>query len=606
MERKIVLHGGVQTLGIALVLWLGLPAGLLSATHPLRAQNRPGDWAVANHNYAAWNYSPLDQINTQNVQNLRVAWTFATGVTDSHEAQPLVIGNTMYIVTPKPNRVFALDLTQQGLIKWEFRPEFNDLERTISRACCGAQTRGLAYSDGKIFFNTLDGQLFALIADNGQVLWRTQVGNLDISETMTAAPLVVKGNVIVGVAGGERGVRGWVAAYDIATGERKWRRYSMGPNEDVGIGPRFRPFYASDRIENPALDTWYSDSWKRGGGTVWGWWAYDPELNLFYHGTGNCGPWNPDYRRAPSDLAGLEGAQIEKYANKYCSSLMARDADTGELIWVSQLTPQDQWDLDEPGQIILIDLEIEGQMRRALVKAARNGFFYVFDRATGELLREPVMHTKINWATGFDLRAGRPLVNPEKIMRTDIVNHVCPIIHTADWENHAYSPRTGLVYFASSNLCQDMTMIEGQYVPGESYSLVRYRGEGVPGLEGPHRGELQAWNPATGKKVWGITSTSVENRKPVMATAGDLVFQGTDEGAFRAIDGRTGKVLWTFRTGTDFRNAPISYLGPDGKQYVAVISSRAPSDPAVAADAPPDAASRLRRSGTILYVFSLP
>jgi PQQ-dependent dehydrogenase (methanol/ethanol family) len=326
------------TLALAGMLLTALVAGAAFANENVAAlQEDPTLWVMPNQNYEGWNYSPLDRISRHNVQNLRVAWAFQTGVTDSHEAQPLVIGNTMYVLTPKPNTLYSLDLTRQGFIKWSFAPEM-DTERAGALACCGAQTRGLMYAEGKLFFNTLDGQLFAVNADDGTVVWEQQVADLDIGETTTTNPLVIGDNVIVGNEGGERGVRGWVAAYDIETGEENWKFYSTGPDDEMGIGERFEPFYADDQVEEPGVSTWYEDSWEHGGGTNWGYWTADLENNLFYYGTSNCSPWNPDYRRDPATAPGFD-----TYGNKYCASLLARDATTGELVWAYSLTPQDQW-----------------------------------------------------------------------------------------------------------------------------------------------------------------------------------------------------------------------------------------------------------------------
>lgn len=560
-------------------------------------QNDPSQWVMSNGNYNGWNYSPLDRINRYNVQNLQVKWTLQIGVTDSLEAEPLVIGNTMYILTPKPNTIYALDLERDGYIKWSFAPEMPGLDQAI--ACCGAQSRGLSYADGKIVFNTLDGQLFALDANTGEVLWQKQVTDLSITETTTTAPLIVDDNVIVGVEGGERGIRGWVGAYDLNSGEEKWRYYSTGPNDEMGIGERFKPFYADDQVENPGTDTWYGDSWRQGGGTVWGFMSYDPESNLFYYGTGNCGPWNPDYRRDPATAPGLE-----TYSNKYCASLLARDATTGELVWAYSLTPQDQWDFDEPGNQFIVDLNINGQMRKALVKSARNGFIYIFDRLTGEILTEPKKYTNVTWADGVDMETGRPIYNEEALAYTGVEIPICPFIAGNNWFNDAYSPNTGLIYFQAENRCNTLTGTEGEYTPGENYILMQF-GTAETG-PGGWRGELQAWDPVKGEKVWGLKSESTADNKPVLATGGDLIFGGTDEGLVRAVDARTGEVRWTFRTGSDFRNSPISYIGPDGKQYIAIISSRAPNDPEIGADVAPDNEGRYRRAGTTLYVFGLP
>ena len=583
------------------------------------AESDPAQWVMPNANNAGWNYSALDQINVDNVQTLEMAWTMQLGIQDSHEASPLVIGDTMYIVTPKPNYVYALDLVRQGVIKWEFRPEIPDLETTVRSACCGAQTRGLTYADGRIFFATLDGQVFALDAETGDVIWRAENADITIGETVSTAPLVVQDKIVVGVAGGEFGVRGHVTAYSIDTGSFRWRYYSMGPNNEVGVGPRFDPFYPDDRLANPALDSWYGDSWRRGGGSVWGWFTFDPELNLFYYGTSNCSPWNPDYRREWGVVELDEDGGLTGYRNNYCSSILARDADSGELIWAYNVTPQDQWDLDEPSAMVLIDLEIDGRQREALVHPGRNGFFYVFDRATGEMILEPWMFVYNDLIQGVNMETGRPQYDIGKMMFTDLAdrqNYVpdadniavgwCPGIAARNWQNDAFSPRTGLLYTSTSNTCGILRMIEGEYVPGDRYAL-RERGGRAPSPPGEETvGELQANDPVTGETVWRVPWTS-ENNAPVMATGGDLVFQGgPNEGVVRAFDARTGEIVWTFRTGSDFRNSPITYLGPDGRQYVAIIGSARGGNVQVTADTEPDDGARFRRAGSALYVFALP
>ena len=579
----------------------------------------PAQWVMPNANYAGWNYSPLDQITVDNVEQLTMAWTTQLGIQDSYEASPLVIGDTMYIVTPKPNYVYALDLVRQGVIKWEFRPEIPDLETAVRSACCGAQSRGLAYADGRIFYATLDGQVFALDSETGEEIWRAENANIATGETVSAMPLLIGDKVIVGVAGGERGVRGHVTAYSTDTGRFRWRYYSMGPNNEVGIGSRFDPFYPDDRIPDPALDTWYGDSWRRGGGSVWGWFTYDPELNLFYYGTSNCGPWNPDYRREWGVVELDEDGGLTGFRNNYCSSILARDADSGELIWAYNVTPQDQWDLDEPSANILVDLEIDGQPRKALVRAARNGFFYVFDRATGEMLLEPWMFVYNDLIQGVNMETGRPRYDIGKIMFTDLEDRQkyvpdaedtavgwCPGIAARNWQNDAFSPRTGLLYTSTSNRCGMLRMVEGEYVPGQGYTL-RERGGRAP--RPPNEevvGELQANDPVAGETVWRIQWTTANNA-PVMATGGDLVFQGgPNEGVVRAFDARTGETVWTFRTGSNFRNSPITYIGPDGRQYVAIIGSQRPGSVQVMPDAEPDAGARFRRAGSALYVFALP
>lgn len=566
----------------------------------LRVTQDPGQVAMANVDYQGTNFSPLDRINTFNVRNLQVKWTFQLGVTDSLEAPPLVIGDTMYVLTPKPNTVYAIDLVNPGVLKWSFRPEMPGLDQ--AKACCGAQSRGLSYAEGKIIFNTLDGQLFALDANTGEVVWHNPaVVDLSITETTTNAPLIVGDNIIIGNEGGERGVRGWVAAFDLNTGEQKWKYYNTGPDEEMGIGERWNPFYAADQVEEPGVSTWYGDSWRLGGGTTWGYFTYDPMSNLFYYGTANCAPWNPDYRRDPATAPGFE-----EYPSKYCAAIIARDATTGEMVWAYQTTPQDQWDFDEPGQNPLADIVIDGELRHVIVKAARNGIFYVFDRLTGEILNDPKPYTTVTWTHGVDRETGLPDFNMATAVYTDIPTEepVCPFIAGNNWYNDAYSPVTGLLYFQAENRCSTFTGTEGEYTPGESYVLMRFSDT----RDGPGgwAGELQAWDPVRNEKVWGLKASVGMDNKPVMVTAGNLVFGGTDSGQFRAVDARNGEVLWTFRTGGDFRGSPVAFLGPDGRQYVAVITSRAPSDPQVGQDTAADNAGRYRRAGSTLYVFGLP
>ena len=438
---------------------LGISGVTLAHKGLITLQNDPKQWVMPNGNYAGWNYSALDQINLTNVQNLTMAWSFQLGILDTHEASPLVIGNTMYIATPKPNYIYALDLARDGVIKWEFRPDFPQMDAAIKGACCGAQTRGLAYADGKIFYSTLDGQVFALNANDGKVIWRADNGNLALAETVSATPFVVGDKVIIGVMGGEKGVRGHITAYNIETGSMRWRFYSTGPNNEVGIGPRFKPFYKDDKVPNPALDSWYGDSWKRGGGSIWGWFTYDPDLNLFYYGTGNCGPWNPDYRRKFGEIDLDEKGGLATYRNNYCASMLARDADSGELVWAYNFTPQDGWDLDEPSAGLIIDLQIGGRLRKALVHPARNGFYYVFDRATGEMILKPWPFVYNDLIKGVDMETGRALYDIRKIMFTKLEDRQkyvpdakdttvtwCPGINARNWFQDAYSPRTGLVY----------------------------------------------------------------------------------------------------------------------------------------------------------------
>ena len=355
----------------------------------------------------------------------------------------------------------------------------------------------------------------------------------------------------------------------------RWRFYSTGPNNEVGIGPRFKPFYKDDKLPNPALDSWYGDSWKRGGGTIWGWYTYDPELNLFYYGTGNCGPWNPDYRRKFGKIDLDEKGGLATYRNNYCASILARDADSGELVWAYNVTPQDGWDLDEPSAGLIIDLQIGGRLRKTLVHPARNGWYYVFDRATGEMILKPWPFVYNDLIKGVDMETGRTLYDIRKIMFTkledrqkyvpdakDITVTWCPGINARNWFQDAYSPRTGLVYTPVSHQCGTQKVIDGKYKPPADYTLegddqLRIRSLRAQRMPASCRPTI----PSPGKTVWRVP-WKVVNNAAVMATAGDLLFQGgPNEGVFRAFNAKTGEIVWTFRTGSNFRSSPISYHG---------------------------------------------
>jgi lanthanide-dependent methanol dehydrogenase len=513
----------------------------------------PGEWQMPAGDYANSRYSELSSITPQNAANLRVAWAFSTGVLRGHEGQPLVIDNTMYVVTPYPNVSYAIDLAQTGQpLKWKFRPV--NSQQAIGRACCDVVNRGAAYADGKIFYNLLDGHTIAINSATGNQVWRTKMGDLSRGETITMAPIVVKGKVIVGSSGGEMGVRGWIAAIDAGTGKEVWRAYNVGPDRDVKIGPKFKPFYAHDRGKDLGVTSWPGDTWKTGGGVVWGWLSYDPALNLIYYGTSNPGPWNVNQRKGD---------------NKWTAAILARDADTGEAVWAFQVTPHDMWDYDAVNENILVDLPIKGQMRKALVHFDRNGFAYTMDRATGEvLLAEPFV--PMNWSTGIDLATGRPnVVESKKTAQDKLVKDICPSLEGGkNQQPAAFSPQTGLFYVPTINLCMDFTARAVTYIAGTPFI-----GGSAPEKGGPggYRGEFIAWDASTGKKIWGI-----KEPYPVwggaLATAGGVVFYGTLDGWFKAVDARSGKVLYQFKVGSGVVGNPVTYTGPDGKQYVAIYA----------------------------------
>ena len=416
----------MRLLTLILVIAFSLPSLLLANDELLRLQQDATQWVMPGKNYASTRYSSLGQITTDNVKNLRPAWMFSTGVLRGHEGAPLVVGSTMYVHTPFPNTVYALDLAREGApIKWKYTPEQE--AEVVAIACCDTVNRGLAYAEGKIFLSQLDTHVVALDAATGKELWKTKQGDYKRGETLTSAPLVVKDKVITGIAGGEYGVRGFITANNMNSGKQIWRMYSTGPEEEVGFPG--------------SVETWKGDQWKIGGGTTWGWYSYDPELDLLYHGTGNPGTWNPDQR--PGD-------------NKWSMTIFARDPDTGKAKWAYQKTPHDAWDYDGINENVLVDLKIDGKIRKVLVNFDRNGFSYTLDRETGELLvAEPFAY--VNWAKGIDMSTGRPIEDPAKrTSATKNTKNICPsAMGGKNQQPVAYSPRTRLFYVPTNNLCMD-------------------------------------------------------------------------------------------------------------------------------------------------------
>lgn len=514
-----------------------------------------GEWHLPAGDYANTRFSPLEQITTANVKDLKVTTTMSTGIPRGHEGNPLVVNDTMYVVTPYPNKLIAVDLTVDGgAAKWIYEPRPDP--RSVGIACCDIVNRGASYSEGKIIYNTLDAHTVAVDAQSGKEVWRTRVGNIQIGETITMAPLVVKDKVIVGNSGAELGVRGWILALKVSDGSEVWRAYNTGPDAEVLIDADFRPFYAKDRGADLGAKTWPGRQWELGGSTVWGWISYDPELDLIYYGTGNPGVWNPDIR--PGD-------------NKWSSTLFARNPDTGLARWAFQISPHDAWDYDEVMENVLVDMEYEGRMRKLLIHPGRTGFVFLMDRETGELLSAQKFQTSTNWAEGFDPETAEPIEVPEKRPRQGIVTtNICPSSTGAkEWNPSAFSPRTGLIYIPAHNTCMDYEPIEANYIAGTPYLGADVKM--YPGPGGFH-GEFVAWDPIKAQPVWSIKERDLPLYSGVLATAGDVVFYGTMDGWFRAVDARSGAQLWQFKTGSGIIGNPMTYLGPDGKQYVAIYS----------------------------------
>ena len=514
-----------------------------------------GEWVTPAKDYASTRFSTLKQITTANVGSLKESWSYTTGIKDGHEGQPLVVGSTMYIVTPWPDKLIAFDLSRPGpATLWEFAPQVDPA--SFGKACCDDVNRGASYADGKIIYNTLDDHTLAVDAKTGRLVWDTKLGDVNIGETMTMAPLVVKNRVLVGVSGGEMGIWGWVVGLDLKTGREIWRARNTGLDKDVLIGPDFEPFYAWMRGKDIGAKSWRGEQWKIGGAAAWGWFSYDPDLNLFYHGTSNPGVWNPDMR--PGD-------------NLWSTTIFARNPETGQAKWAYQMTPHDEWDYDGVNEMILADLTINGKPRKVLVHFDRNGFAYTIDRTTGEVLVAKPFQ-EVNWATGIDLATGRPLRVADKETHQGRLTHdICPSSTGAkDEQPAAFDPVTKLFYVPSTNLCMDYGGVEAQYIAGTPYVGAAVRMYAGPGGDSA-RGEFLAWDATTGKKVWGITE-----RFPVwsgtLVTAGGVVFYGTLDGDFKAVDGKSGRLLWKTHFDSGIVGNPITYLGPDGKQYVAVYS----------------------------------
>ncbi|GHG13114.1 MULTISPECIES: methanol/ethanol family PQQ-dependent dehydrogenase [Paracoccus] len=523
---------------------------------------KPEQWAIQTGNYANTRYSELDQINRDNVGDLRVAWTFSTGVLRGHEGSPLVIGDIMYVHTPFPNNIFALDLANEGRILWRYEPQ-QDPE-VIAVMCCDTVFRGVAYADGLILSHQADTTLVALDAKTGEVKWQVKTGDPAIGETNTATVLPVKDKVIVGVSGGEYGVRGRVTAYSLADGSEVWKAYSTGPDAEMLVDPENTTHLGKPIGADSSLNSWEGDQWKIGGGTTWGWYSYDPDLNLIYYGTGNPSTWNPSQR--PGD-------------NKWSMTIMARDADTGMAKWFYQMTPHDEWDYDGVNEMILTDQEIDGQPRKLLTHFDRNGLAYTLDRETGELLVAEKYDPAVNWTTGVDMDPnsetyGRPQVvaeystaqNGEDTNTTGI----CPAaLGTKDQQPAAYSPKTQTFYVPTNHVCMDYEPFRVAYTAGQPYVGATLSMYPAPDSHGG-MGNFIAWDNVEGKIKWSLPE-KFSVWSGALATAGDVVFYGTLEGHLKAIDAETGEELYRFKTPSGIIGNVMTYVH-GGKQYIGILS----------------------------------
>ncbi len=578
---------------------LGLMLALSACTQRELARSEDGQWTMPAKDYESTRYSGLDQVTSANAKNLRPTWSFSTGVLGGHEGQPLVVGSTMYVVTPYPNVLYAFDLSKEGYpLRWKYRPNVNPA--AIGIACCDLVNRGAVYADGKIIYNLLDGHTVAIDTATGQEVWNTKVADLNVGESTPMAPLVAKDRVIVGTAGGEYGVRGWVKGLDLKTGEIRWTGYSIGSDAEVLAKPEtFKPFYQTGA--ELALESWPKDGWKHGGAPVWGWLSYDPELDLVYYGTGNPAPWNAEQRAGD---------------NRWATSVLARNPGDGSLRWAYQFTPADNWDYDSTQEMILTEIELYGQRRKVLVHFDKNGFVYILDRATGEVLSAEA-YVPVNWAKRIDLKTGRPEIDSTKMTggSRGMVKDICPTLEGGkNQQPAAYSPVTELFYVSTSNMCMDLQTIPAAFMAGTPYI-----GASAPYKPGPggNLGAFIAWDPEDAKKIWEI-----KEPYPVwsgaLVTGGGVVFYGTLDGWFKAVDAVTGTQLWKFKVGSGVVGNPIAFRGPDGKQYVAVyagfggdwlllsgdVRSDDPADVRPPASFMPDIARHTSQGG-IVWIFGL-
>ena len=549
----------------AVVSSLALPALCLANSEVESLTQNPDNWATWGGDYYGQRYSKLDQINSENVSKLQPISTFSTGVLRGHEGGPIVVNDIVYIHTPFPNIVFALDQDTQSII-WEYKPEQNEQE-TLPVMCCDTVNRGLAYGDGKIYLQQSDTTLVALDAKTGKKVWAVKNGDPKLGQTNTNSPLVVKDMVLTGISGGEFGVRGFIAAYNTKDGTLAWKAYSVGTDDHVKLDPDKTTSLGKPVGKDSSLKSWEGDQWKIGGGTTWGWYSYDPELNLIYYGSGNPSTWNPVQR--PGD-------------NKWSMTIWARDADTGVAKWVYQMTPHDEWDYDGINEMILADQEIDGKTRKTLVHFDRNGFGYTLDRESGELLVAEPFDMALNWAEKVDMSTGRPVVaeaySTEANGEDEVSEDVCPA--ALGFKNQgpaAYSPKTKMFYIPGNHLCMNYEPFEIEYTAGQPYvgATLDMFPAGRDAMTGEkdgstNLGQFTGWDATKGKMAWS-------HKEPfsvwsgVVATAGDVVFHGTLEGYLKARDAKTGKELYKFKTASGIIGN-VNTWAYKGKQYVGVLS----------------------------------
>jgi PQQ-dependent dehydrogenase (methanol/ethanol family) len=519
------------------------------------------NWAMQAGDMFNHRFSKLKQIDKTNVGKLQVAWTFSTGVLRGHEGSPLVIDGMMYLHTPFPNKVYALNLDDQRMV-WKYEPKQDPA--VIPQMCCDTVYRGLAYAEGKIFLQQADSMLLALDAKDGKVLWSVKNGDPKVGAVNTNAPHIFKDKVITGISGGEWGVRGFLAAYDINTGKEVWKAYSTGPDAEMLIDPEKTMTWTDGKMapvgKDSSLKTWQGDQWKIGGGTTWGWFSYDKELNQVFYGTGNPSTWNPAQR--PGD-------------NKWSMTIFSRDVDTGLAKWAYQMTPHDEWDFDGVNEMILADIDVKGKPTKALVHFDRNGFGYTLDRVTGELLVAEKFDPVVNWATHVDMKTGRPQVvakySTAKNGPDVNTKGICPAaLGTKDQQPAAFDPETKLFYVPTNHVCMDYEPFEVEYTAGQPYVGATLSMYPAPGSHGG-MGNFITWDASAGKIVQS-KAEKFSVWSGVLNTAGGVSCYGTLEGYFKCVDkADINKELYKFKTPSGIIGNVFSYEHK-GKQYIGVFS----------------------------------
>ena len=582
MEIYMKINKIKLALGLVAGLSVAMPMIASAAADQEKAIANPDNWAAPRGDYTNQAYSKLTQINQGNVKNLKAAWTFATGVNRGHEGSPVVVGNMMYVHTAFPNNIYALDLNDNQKIVWSYFPKQDPSVQAV--LCCDNVSRGLGYGDGKIFLQQNDGTLVALDAASGKKVWDVKNVDPKVGATNTNAPHVIKDKVLTGCSGAEFGVRCFIQAYNIKDGSVAWKAYSTGPDSEVLIGKDFNkdtPLYSALSVyedvaggnkqggsfkkidtaklkggeKDLGLKTWLKpqavkDGWQHGGGSVWGWWPYDPKTNLVYYGTGNPSVWNPDVR--PGD-------------NKWSMTVFARDLNTGVARWGMQMTPHDEWDYDGINEVILFD---NGGKTYAW-HHDRNGFAYTWQADNGVLVAAEKVHPFVNWATDVDKKSGVPSKLATASTHQDYnAKGVCPAaLGTKDQQPASYSPKTGLIYSPLNHVCMTYEPVESKYVAGQPWvgaTLTMFAGpDGV-------MGGFAAYDPMTNKKAW-YNKEKFSAWGGSLNTASDLVFYGTLDRWFKALDAKTGKELWKFQVGSGVIGNAFTYTN-GGKQHVGVLS----------------------------------